>query len=174
MAIGAIEDELLFDRDMLEGNWTTYIHRWQRALTTGGGGLWCVLHLDTLHNCLYQAWRDGAANDRLGIYQLNDGTVIFEAPAAADYLANLNYVDTFSFISNTSNRFLASSHARYVVIVRDNEQDFEVWKDGAVLFTDNITVYEIGAQIQSIIMSQDGKWLVMLSDLGLIHVWEAI
>lgn len=165
MCAHQLGDEVLFDRDMLEGNWTTYTHLWTRAITNGYTFGQIAHSIDTLRNLFYQEWRDAANWYRFGVYALNTGVPTFESPALAHYIQASLQVFLRVFASNLTTIAQVSSHARYIVLMRNNGVDLEVWKDGAMLWTVDISTIDLAATgIDSLTMSQDGRYLLVLSD----------
>lgn len=165
MALPTEEDQQLFDRDMLEGNYTTYTHMWTNAITNGLTYPRISQHIDTLRNMYYQEWESAAGWDRFGVYNLDTGAVVYESPVAANYIWQFPNAVERVFISNTTLFDRASSHARYVLIVRADGFTIEVWKDGAMLWTIPITTPDpLATTVDLVTMSQDGRWILVVTD----------
>lgn len=146
----------------LEGDYGSYIHQWTLALPDNQGvALRIGFFIDDLRDLLYIWYEDGANDRRFAVYNLVTQVQIFLSPAAAHYTPTITNNMLSSPTGNLSAYSCASSRQRYVVLLRDDGDTFEVWKDGALLNTDQITNYDAGAWVELLHMSQRGRWLIV-------------
>lgn len=169
MTMPFIEDTPLFSEDILEGNYVTWTYRRTFALPNGILG-WSniAMFIDDLRHLLYVLWDDAGGWARFGIWNLNTGVNVFLSGAGVNYHAGWSGGGAGQPASNYSGTGQASTRQRYIAFTRADTVTVEVWKDGALQWTDLITNYPPCVVVDIMHMSRSGKWFIMTNLANLV------
>lgn len=171
MSIGDIP---LFSKGMLEGNYNSYVY--QGTITVPNLVAFntrIYMHIDEIRNLLYIFYADGANDDRLSIWNLDTLTVIYTSPALVNYWWSsgwmVGHVENPTPYSTT--RAIVTSRNRYVYILLISTTDIAVWKDGALMQTINMLLYDPAYGADGMKACPSGKWFITNS-LGVLYVFR--
>jgi len=155
----------------LEGNYTSWSKIWDYDFPDTLDYLLGVsITFGPQH--LYMLYRDGNFNYRFVIIKIADASLVFASPSGSNYTPNYPYVGFASFfLSNTlvyaeGGGGCFSIFGKYIVVLKDGEATFEVWKDGVLQWTSPLaSAAVLGATIYvDLGISWDGKYIIAVTD----------
>jgi len=161
------QDKKLFDKDDLEGTFTTWAWRWTRVFTNSIDSETLVyFHIDERNLLLYVWWPQSGGPRRFGIYNLITGAVVYESAAGVNYWGYILQTNEAPPTANASCESGAASRERYVVVLRGDLHTVEMWHNGAILQSIDAWTYAPLCSVYQICMSNSGKWFVMRTHTG--------
>lgn len=162
----------------LEGNYTTWTWKWTNDIPDGISSWENIsVHLDDETNVITLMWWDGSADNRFGIYNIADFSVVFESPPGSSYTSSCPY-DEFTLVLLRG--FIemyggggSISLKKYILLLREGDDAIEVWRGGAsALWSHDTSIDEAGTYIRAGIISLTGKYVLVQTHSGKLILYE--
>jgi len=154
---------------VLEGDYSDWAESWTSDFPQGHtiyGQDWMAIS-DVY---LYIGYRDDSANRRFIVLKLEDGSSMFTSTSGQNYLPAM-YANDYAhnnFSSMVIGGVSFSVRDRYNVFVLSDKQQFEVWKNGAKVWTSPLAseVDASSSTYEIIGISWNGLYIIALTDVS--------
>ena len=154
----------LFSRSSLEHNYNSYAYHGAIAIPLGVAfGDRIIMHIDEIRHIIYLWYEDGAGDYRMSNWQLDTLVNIWTSPAAVNYWEASGFFVNFGGDCSPycTRAELTCSRNRYVFVLLWSGTDIAIYKDGALIQTINMLLYNPAFTDHGVMCSLSGEWLVV-------------
>ena len=150
---------------LVEGNFTTWTHKWTADLPGGIDSVELMtFHIDEANNILSVHYEDDSATgyNRFATLNLGDASIIFNSSSGVHYTYSA-YPESYYSHGGDSVPLVknfAASQRTYLLLVRNDLENIEVWRQGSQLWTHNVTSEVAGASVYGGGISRTGKYII--------------
>lgn len=124
-----------------EGDYTSWAKKWLWAPDVSLSYDSTAFYIDEENARIYLWWQSPspASKYRFGVYKINDHSTVFESSSTAHYRPNNPYVTGAGnhsfYIGVCSEYSISRSHQTYILLLRQDWETMEVWRNGANLWS---------------------------------------
>jgi len=146
---------------IVEGDYTTWTHKWTNEPPNGATLPFITNYIDEKNDVITILWRDDSSDDRIGTFTLEDFSVV--TLPVGDYMSGPPLIET---------DYSLKSLETYLLMRKDVNNEFEVWRGGSPLWSLNITDDVPGATEAIPIISLSGKYILFFTNNNKLALYE--